>query len=52
MVLAAVMTAVPAAAFAQTHAQVVPPPKAQKKLPEAPSITRQSASLNTEPISV
>jgi tetratricopeptide (TPR) repeat protein len=36
MVLAAVMTAVPAAAFAQNNTQVVPPPKAQKKLPEAP----------------
>src|ERR1043165_1196387 len=37
VVLAAVMTAVPAAAFAQNDTQVVPPPKAQKKLPEAPS---------------
>ena len=37
VVLAAVMTAVPAAAFAQNNTQVVPPPKAQKKLPEAPS---------------
>src|SRR6266540_80275 len=37
MVLAAVMTAVPVAAFAQNNTQVVPPPKAQKKLPEAPS---------------
>src|SRR3954463_8373573 len=36
-VLAAVMTAVPVAAFAQNNTQVVPPPKAQKKLPEAPS---------------
>src|SRR6266704_4814376 len=35
-VVAAVMTAVPAAAFAQNNTQVVPPPKAQKKLPEAP----------------
>src|SRR5438445_10229323 len=37
VVLAAVLTAVPVAAFAQNNAQVVPPPKAQKKLPEAPS---------------
>ena len=37
VVLAAVMTAVSAAAFAQNNTQVVPPPKAQKKLPEAPS---------------
>src|SRR5690242_12711477 len=37
VVLAAVMTAVPAAAFAQNDTQGVPPPKAQKKLPEAPS---------------
>ncbi|MDE5458165.1 tetratricopeptide repeat protein [Bradyrhizobium sp. CSA112] len=36
-VLAAVMTAVPAAAFAQDDPRVIPPPKAQKKLPEAPS---------------
>src|SRR5215203_7528789 len=36
-VLAAVMTAVPVAAFAQNKTQVVPPPKAEKKLPEAPS---------------
>ena len=36
VVVAAVMAAVPASAFAQ-NAQVVPPPKAQKKLPEAPS---------------
>src|ERR1044072_961414 len=35
--LAAVMTAVPVAAFAQDDPRVVPPPKAQKKLPEAPS---------------
>jgi tetratricopeptide (TPR) repeat protein len=34
---AAVMTAVPAAAFAQDDPRVVPPPKSQKKLPEAPS---------------
>jgi tetratricopeptide (TPR) repeat protein len=31
------MTAVPVAAFAQSKTQVVPPPKAEKKLPEAPS---------------
>src|SRR5258708_17170028 len=37
VVLAAVMTAVPLTAFAQNNTQVVPPPKAQKKLPEAPS---------------
>src|SRR5437667_5718668 len=37
VVLAAVLTAVPVAAFAQNNAQVVPPPQAQKKLPEAPS---------------
>src|SRR6184192_1857862 len=36
VVLVAVMTAVPAAAFAQNNTQVVPPPKAEKKLPEAP----------------
>src|SRR6187397_1349887 len=36
-VLAAVVAAVPVATFAQNDAQVVPPPKAQKKLPEAPS---------------
>src|SRR5712672_728505 len=34
---AAVLTAVPVTAFAQNNTQVVPPPKAQKKLPEAPS---------------
>src|SRR5438045_1201010 len=37
VVTAAVMTVVPVAAFAQNNTQVVPPPKAQKKLPEAPS---------------
>ena len=37
MVTAAVLTAVPLTAFAQSNTQVVPPPKAQKKLPEAPS---------------
>ena len=36
-VLAAVIAAVPAAAFAQNDPRVIPPPKAQKKLPEAPS---------------
>src|SRR3954452_6752048 len=37
VIVAAVLTAVPATAFAQNNTQVVPPPKAQKKLPEAPS---------------
>src|SRR5882757_10639760 len=37
VVTAAVITAVPATAFAQNNTQVVPPPKSQKKLPEAPS---------------
>src|SRR6187431_2082768 len=37
MVTAAVLSAVPLTAFAQSNTQVVPPPKAQKKLPEAPS---------------
>src|SRR6478752_2530229 len=37
MVTAAVLTALPVTAFAQNNTQVVPPPKAQKKLPEAPS---------------
>src|SRR3954452_19561758 len=37
VIVAAVLTAVPVAAFAQNNTQVVPPPKAQKKLPEAPS---------------
>src|SRR5215813_13418668 len=36
-ILAAVMTAMPALAFAQNDPRVVPPPKSQKKLPEAPS---------------
>ena len=36
-ILAAVMTAMPAIAFAQDDPRVVPPPKSQKKLPEAPS---------------
>ena len=37
VVTAAVMAAMPMAALAQNNTQVVPPPKAQKKLPEAPS---------------
>src|SRR4051794_19578104 len=37
VIVAAVLTAVPVTAFAQNNTQVVPPPKAQKKLPEAPS---------------
>jgi tetratricopeptide (TPR) repeat protein len=37
VVTAAVIAAVPAVAFAQNKAQVVPPPKTEKKLPEAPS---------------
>ncbi|KRR29919.1 hypothetical protein CQ13_13975 [Bradyrhizobium retamae] len=37
VVLAAVMTAVPAAAFAQNDPRVIPPPKSEKRLPEAPS---------------
>src|SRR4030081_205576 len=37
VVLAAVMTAVPMTVFAQNNTQVVPPPRQQKKLPEAPS---------------
>src|SRR6476469_2316658 len=37
MVTAAVLTAVPVTAFAQSNTQVVPPPRTQKKLPEAPS---------------
>jgi len=35
--LTAAMAAVPAAAFAQNEPQIAPPPKSQKKLPEAPS---------------
>jgi tetratricopeptide (TPR) repeat protein len=34
---AAVVTAVPVMAFAQNDPRVIPPPKSQKKLPEAPS---------------
>ena len=37
VIVAAVLTAAPVTAFAQNNTQVVPPPKAQKKLPEAPS---------------
>jgi tetratricopeptide (TPR) repeat protein len=37
ILLAAVMTAVPVMAFAQNDPRVIPPPKQQKKLPEAPS---------------
>jgi tetratricopeptide (TPR) repeat protein len=36
-VFAAVISVVPAAAFAQSDPRIIPPPKAQKKLPEAPS---------------
>jgi tetratricopeptide (TPR) repeat protein len=36
-ILAAVMTAMPAIAFAQDDPRVLPPPKSQKKLPEAQS---------------
>jgi tetratricopeptide (TPR) repeat protein len=37
LLAAAVVTAVPAMAFAQNDPRVIPPPKSQKKLPEAPS---------------
>ena len=37
ILVAAVMTAVPVMAFAQNDPRVIPPPKSQKKLPEAPS---------------
>src|SRR3954470_18195447 len=37
VIVAAVLTAVPMTVFAQNNTQVVPPPKSQKKLPEAPS---------------
>ena len=37
ILLTAVMTAVPLAAFAQNDPRIIPPPKSQKKLPEAPS---------------
>src|SRR3954466_934632 len=37
ILVAAVMTAVPAMAFAQNDPRVISPPKQQKKLPEAPS---------------
>lgn len=37
ILLTAVMTAVPVAAVAQSDPRIIPPPKSQKKLPEAPS---------------
>ena len=37
LLVTAVMTAVPVVAFAENDPRVVPPPKSQKKLPEAPS---------------
>ena len=37
ILLTAVMTAVPVVAFAQNDPRIIPPPKSQKKLPEAPS---------------
>ncbi|MDI1265520.1 MAG: tetratricopeptide repeat protein [bacterium] len=37
ILLTAVMTAVPVAAVAQSDPRVIPPPRSQKKLPEAPS---------------
>ena len=37
ILVAAVMTAAPVMAFAQNDPRVIPPPKQQKKLPEAPS---------------
>jgi tetratricopeptide (TPR) repeat protein len=37
ILVAAVMMAVPAAALAEDDPRVIPPPKSQKKLPEAPS---------------
>src|SRR5215218_5407829 len=37
ILVAAVMTAVPVAALAQNDPRIIPPPKQQKKLPEAPS---------------
>ena len=43
-VLAAVIAAMPAAAFAQNDPRVIPPPKAQKKLPEAIALLK----LNVE----
>src|ERR1700709_282249 len=36
-IIAAVLTAVPLTAFAQSDPRVIPPPKSLKKLPEAPS---------------
>ena len=37
ILVAAVMTAVPVMAFAQNDPRIIPPPKSQKKLPEAPA---------------
>jgi tetratricopeptide (TPR) repeat protein len=37
ILVTAVVTAVPVVAFAQNDPRVIPPPKSQKKLPEAPS---------------
>jgi tetratricopeptide (TPR) repeat protein len=37
VMLTAVLAAVPAAAFAQADPRVIPPPKTEKKLPEAPA---------------
>ena len=37
MILAVAIVAAPGVAFAEDDARVIPPPKAQKKLPEAPS---------------
>ena len=37
ILVTAAMMAVPAAAFAESDPRVIPPPQAQKKLPEAPS---------------
>src|SRR5712672_4479594 len=37
ILVTAVMMAVPSATFAENDPRVIPPPKAQKKLPEAPS---------------
>src|SRR6185312_16023980 len=44
---AAVMVAVPSMAFAENDPRVVPPPKAQKKLPEAPSKLRKVGADRT-----
>ena len=37
ILLTAFVTAVPVAAVAQSDPRIIPPPKSQKKLPEAPS---------------